>query len=69
MSASKWMKWLSVIALILIVVPLLIEVWNTFTPATGRFEIADFPVLFLAIWAVIVSFKKDSSALVSAKKK
>jgi hypothetical protein len=67
MCASKWMKWLSVIALILSTLGFTLEVVDAM--GVGAFEVNSLIFFLLAIWAVIVSFKKDSSVAVTAKKK
>lgn len=75
MSANKWMKWLSVIALILSGVQVGILFYNMFTiPITETVtsvagpSFTDVATFLLSIVLVIISFKKSDSA-VTAKKK
>lgn len=67
MSAKKWMQWLSVIALILIVGSVLYGLSGAFcftasdngcTPTGANITITDLTILLLAVIAVISSWSK-----------
>jgi len=58
MSAKNWMKWLSVIALLIVGSSVLFEVWALFSGSTAHWESTELTALLLAIIAVIISFSK-----------
>lgn len=68
MSAVKWMKWLSVIAFIMVAISFVDGVYTLFFSTDDWFMSGEAVALFcLSLWAVIVSFKKDSVAVVKKK--
>jgi hypothetical protein len=74
MSAIKWAKWLSVIALILVVLETIAVIPNLFLLA-GEYSLLilgsvgqQIAVIFLAIVAVILSFRKEGNTVVVKKK-
>jgi hypothetical protein len=68
MSAIKWMKWLSVIAFIMVAISFVEGFYTLFFSADDWSMSGEAVTLFcLSLWAVIVSFKKDSVAVVKNK--
>ena len=58
MSAKNWMKWLSVIALLVVGSSLVMEFVTFFSGEVAEFTSAEITALLLAIVAVISSFAK-----------
>jgi hypothetical protein len=58
MSAKTWMKWLSVIALLVVGSSILFSLWSMISGEVVEFTSTELTALLLAIVAVISSFAK-----------
>jgi hypothetical protein len=58
MEAKKWMKWLSVIALVLLGAQLIFTAYRTITVAGSMISSNDIAFVILAIVVVMLSFNK-----------